>query len=129
MHTSVNSAIHQTASIVSSTISIAWSMASYHKNVRIAFENRKNIGYTGVFLQFLWHIMITGMFKNHFLMCKTYQGESVYNLYLLKTYSNSFFICLKKIFSSIKYFKLVKIFLETILAIILEKYKISSKIL
>uniref|UniRef100_A0A2S2NWE2 XK-related protein n=2 Tax=Schizaphis graminum TaxID=13262 RepID=A0A2S2NWE2_SCHGA len=34
-------------------------MASYHKNVRIAYENRKNIGNTGTVLQFLWHIMIT----------------------------------------------------------------------
>lgn len=59
---SVTSAVHQSASIVSSTISIAWSMASYHKNVRIAYENRKNLGYTGVILQFLWHIMITSMF-------------------------------------------------------------------
>lgn len=58
---SVTSAVHQSASIVSSTISIAWSMASYHKNVRIAYENRKNLGYTGVILQFLWHITITGM--------------------------------------------------------------------
>lgn len=37
-------------------------MASYHKNVRIAYENRKNIGNTGTVLQFLWHIMITGIF-------------------------------------------------------------------
>ncbi|XP_029341269.1 XK-related protein 4-like [Acyrthosiphon pisum] len=34
-------------------------MASYHKNVRIAYENRKNIGNTGTVLQFLWYIMIT----------------------------------------------------------------------
>ncbi|VVC40643.1 Hypothetical protein CINCED_3A020349 [Cinara cedri] len=51
--------VHQSASIASSTIGIAWAMASYHKNVRIAFENRKNIGITGTVLQFLWHIMIT----------------------------------------------------------------------
>ncbi|XP_026807050.1 XK-related protein 6 [Rhopalosiphum maidis] len=51
--------VHQSASIASSTIGIAWAMASYHKNVRIAYENRKNIGNTGTVLQFLWHIMIT----------------------------------------------------------------------
>ncbi|XP_015379531.1 PREDICTED: XK-related protein 4-like [Diuraphis noxia] len=53
------SVVHQSASIASSTIGIAWAMASYHKNVRIAYENRKNIGNTGTVLQFLWHIMIT----------------------------------------------------------------------
>lgn len=65
------SVIHQSASIASSTIGIAWAMASYHKNVRIAYENRKNIGNTGTVLQFLWHIMITGMF-NMYLRCKKY---------------------------------------------------------
>lgn len=54
--------VHQSLSIVSSTISIAWALTSYHKNVRIAFENRKNMGITGTILQFLWHIMITGMY-------------------------------------------------------------------
>lgn len=39
-------------------------MASYHKNVRIAYENRKNLGNTGTVLQFLWHIMITGVYCN-----------------------------------------------------------------
>uniref|UniRef100_A0A2S2QER2 XK-related protein n=1 Tax=Sipha flava TaxID=143950 RepID=A0A2S2QER2_9HEMI len=53
--------VHQSASIASSTIGIAWAMASYHKNVRIAYENKKNIGNTGTVLQFLWHIMITSM--------------------------------------------------------------------
>jgi len=65
------SVIHQSASIASSTIGIAWAMASYHKNVRIAYENRKNIGNTGTVLQFLWHIMITGMF-NIYLRLKKY---------------------------------------------------------
>lgn len=58
--------VHQSAAIASSTIGIAWAMASYHKNVRIAFENRKNIGNTGTVLQFLWHIMITGIFLINF---------------------------------------------------------------
>jgi len=58
-HGSTIQIVHQSASIASSTIGIAWAMASYHKNVRIAYENRKNLGNTGTVLQFLWHIMIT----------------------------------------------------------------------
>ncbi|XP_050420888.1 XK-related protein 6 isoform X2 [Adelges cooleyi] len=58
-HGSTFQIVHQAASIGSSTIGIAWAMASYHKNVRIAYEERKNIGNIGTILQFLWHVTIT----------------------------------------------------------------------
>jgi len=73
--------VHQSAAIASSTIGIAWAMASYHKNVRIAFENRKNIGNTGTVLQFLWHIMITGIFFINFRF-KKYIIEIILRLVL-----------------------------------------------
>ncbi|KAL0098398.1 hypothetical protein PUN28_008362 [Cardiocondyla obscurior] len=51
--------IHQVASIVSSLISMGWAMASYHRSIRLAQQNKSNIGVIGTVLQFLWHFCIT----------------------------------------------------------------------
>lgn len=80
--------VHQAASILSSTIGIAWAMASYHKNVRIAFEERKNIGNVGTFLQFVWHISITGkLIYNIFSVnCFKISSIQIYTYYYLYIY-------------------------------------------
>ncbi|XP_011865093.1 PREDICTED: XK-related protein 6 [Vollenhovia emeryi] len=51
--------VHQVASIVSSLISMGWAMASYHRSIRLAQQNKSNIGVAGTVLQFLWHFCIT----------------------------------------------------------------------
>ncbi|XP_060820441.1 XK-related protein 6-like [Bombus pascuorum] len=51
--------IHQVASIVSSLGSMGWAMASYHRSIRLAQQDKLNIGITGTILQFLWHFCTT----------------------------------------------------------------------
>ncbi|XP_011173356.2 XK-related protein 6 [Solenopsis invicta] len=51
--------VHQVASIVSSLASMGWAMASYHRSIRLAQQNKLNIGVMGTVLQFLWHFCIT----------------------------------------------------------------------
>lgn len=59
-HNEVNfTFIHQVASIVSSLTSMGWAMASYHRSIRLAQQNKLNIGVAGTVLQFLWHFSIT----------------------------------------------------------------------
>ncbi|XP_043264814.1 XK-related protein 6 isoform X2 [Colletes gigas] len=51
--------IHQIASILSSLGSMGWVMASYHRSIRLAQQDKLNIGITGTILQFLWHFCTT----------------------------------------------------------------------
>lgn len=51
--------IHQVASILSSLGSMGWAMASYHRSIRLAQQDKLNIGVTGTILQFLWHFCTT----------------------------------------------------------------------
>lgn len=55
--------VHQVASIISSLVSMGWAMASYHRSIRLAQQNKSNIGVIGIVLQFLWHFCITGMYQ------------------------------------------------------------------
>lgn len=52
--------VHQIASIISSFVSMGWAMASYHRSIRIAQEDKSNISNVGTAFQFLWHFFITG---------------------------------------------------------------------
>ncbi|XP_076239541.1 XK-related protein 6 [Calliopsis andreniformis] len=59
-HNSINfEFIHQVASILSSLGSMGWAMASYHRSIRLAQQDKLNIGITGTILQFLWHFCTT----------------------------------------------------------------------
>ncbi|XP_014248240.1 XK-related protein 6 [Cimex lectularius] len=51
--------IHQVGSIASSVLSMAWSMASYHRSIRLCQRDKSNISLTGTAVQFLWHFNIT----------------------------------------------------------------------
>ncbi|EZA56046.1 hypothetical protein DMN91_005608 [Ooceraea biroi] len=51
--------VHQVGSIVSSLTSMGWAMASYHRSVRLAQQDKSNISIVGTVLQFLWHFCIT----------------------------------------------------------------------
>ncbi|XP_011498033.1 PREDICTED: XK-related protein 6 [Ceratosolen solmsi marchali] len=51
--------LHQIISIISSFISLAWAMVSYHRGIRLAQVDKKNINFAGSVLQFLWHLFIT----------------------------------------------------------------------
>lgn len=51
--------IHQILSIGSSFISMAWSMASYHRSVRFVLDTKENISNTGTAMQFMWHFLVT----------------------------------------------------------------------
>lgn len=55
--------IHQISSIVSSLVSMGWAMASYHRSIRLAQQDKSNIGVIGIILQFLWHFCITGIYS------------------------------------------------------------------
>lgn len=52
--------IHQILSIGSSFISMAWSMAAYHRSVRFVLDTKGNISKMGTAMQFLWHLLVTG---------------------------------------------------------------------
>lgn len=59
-HSDINLAfIHQVASILSSLGSMGWAMASYHRSIRLAQQDKLNIGVTGTVVQFLWHFCTT----------------------------------------------------------------------
>lgn len=51
--------IHQLLSIISSFVSMAWSMASYHRSVRFVLETKGNISKMGTVMQFMWHFLVT----------------------------------------------------------------------
>ncbi|EFN81697.1 XK-related protein 4 [Harpegnathos saltator] len=51
--------VHQVASIVSSFGSMSWAMASYHRSIRSAQQDKSNIRYMATVFQFLWHFFIT----------------------------------------------------------------------
>lgn len=40
---------------------MGWAMASYHRSIRLAQQDKSNIGVIGTVLQFLWHFCITGI--------------------------------------------------------------------
>ncbi|XP_044744465.1 XK-related protein 4-like [Coccinella septempunctata] len=50
---------HQLLSIGSSFVSMAWSMASYHRLLRVSQKTKNNISWIGTFVQFMWHFMVT----------------------------------------------------------------------
>lgn len=50
---------HQLLSIGSSFVSMAWSMASYHRLLRVSQKTKNNISLIGTFVQFMWHFMVT----------------------------------------------------------------------
>ncbi|XP_067005397.1 XK-related protein 6 [Anabrus simplex] len=49
----------QVGSVCSSLFSMGWSMASYHRTIRFAQEDKDNISIPGTVVQFLWHFMVT----------------------------------------------------------------------
>lgn len=51
--------VHQAGSIISSLVSMGWAMASYHRSIRLAQQDKSNIGVIGIIVQFLWHFCIT----------------------------------------------------------------------
>nr|XP_022913761.1 XK-related protein 6-like [Onthophagus taurus] len=51
--------VHQLLSIGSSFVSMAWSMASYHRLLRVALINKNNISWGGTIMQFMWHFLVT----------------------------------------------------------------------
>lgn len=42
---------------------MAWSMASYHRLLRVSQKTKNNISWIGTFVQFMWHFMVTGEFQ------------------------------------------------------------------
>lgn len=51
--------VHQILSIGSSFISMAWSMASYQRLLRVSLRNKNNMSWFGTFVQFVWHFAVT----------------------------------------------------------------------
>ncbi|CAH0551967.1 unnamed protein product [Brassicogethes aeneus] len=51
--------VHQYLSIGSSFVSMAWSMASYQRLLRVSLKNKSNISWKGTVVQFLWHVLVT----------------------------------------------------------------------
>ncbi|KAK7868794.1 hypothetical protein R5R35_003637 [Gryllus longicercus] len=49
----------QLGSVASSLCSMGWSMASYHRSIRFAQQNKSNMNKRGTVAQFLWHFMVT----------------------------------------------------------------------
>lgn len=52
--------VHQLLSIGSSFVSMAWSMASYQRLLRVALKTKLNISWAGTIVQFMWHFLVTG---------------------------------------------------------------------
>lgn len=52
--------VHQLLSIGSSFVSMAWSMASYQRLLRVALKTKLNITWAGTIVQFMWHFLVTG---------------------------------------------------------------------
>lgn len=57
--------VHQFLSIASSFVSMAWSMASYQRLLRVALKTKLNISWTGTIVQFMWHFLVTGEYYAH----------------------------------------------------------------
>lgn len=51
--------LHQCLSIASSLLSMAWSMASYHRSIRLCQKDKSNLSIMGTCVQFTWHFMVT----------------------------------------------------------------------
>lgn len=51
--------LHQCLSIASSLLSMAWSMASYHRSIRLCQIDKSNLTILGTCVQFTWHFMVT----------------------------------------------------------------------
>lgn len=51
--------LHQGGSIASSLLSMAWSMASYHRSLRFCQRDKANLSLLGTAVQFLWHFNVT----------------------------------------------------------------------
>ncbi|XP_056634539.1 XK-related protein 6-like isoform X1 [Diorhabda sublineata] len=51
--------IHQLLSIGSSFVSMAWSMASYQRLLRVSLRTKNNISWSGTIVQFMWHFLVT----------------------------------------------------------------------
>lgn len=43
---------------------MGWTMANYHRSIRLAQMDKYNIGIIGSILQFMWHFCVTGMLEN-----------------------------------------------------------------
>lgn len=41
---------------------MGWAMANYHRSIRLAQQDKSNIGAVGTLLQFSWHFCITGIY-------------------------------------------------------------------
>lgn len=82
-------ALHQVISIASSFISLAWAMVSYHRSIRLAQTDKRNINFVGSVLQFLWHLFITSE-----LLINQYKLTIIRNITKLFNYF-SFAYCLR----------------------------------
>ncbi|CAH1182999.1 unnamed protein product [Ceutorhynchus assimilis] len=51
--------IHQLLSIGSSFVSMAWSMASYQRLLRVSLKTKHNISWPATIVQFMWHFLVT----------------------------------------------------------------------
>lgn len=51
--------VHQLLSIGSSFVSMAWSMASYQRLLRVSLKTKHNISWPATIVQFMWHLLIT----------------------------------------------------------------------
>ncbi|KAK5648238.1 hypothetical protein RI129_003130 [Pyrocoelia pectoralis] len=51
--------VHQLLSIGSSFVSMAWSMASYQRLLRVSLKDKNNISWAGTIIQFMWHFLVT----------------------------------------------------------------------
>ncbi|KAJ8967408.1 hypothetical protein NQ314_002915 [Rhamnusium bicolor] len=51
--------VHQLLSIGSSFVSMAWSMASYQRLLRVSLRNKHNISWAATIVQFMWHFLVT----------------------------------------------------------------------
>ncbi|XP_030745522.1 XK-related protein 6 [Sitophilus oryzae] len=51
--------VHQLLSIGSSFVSMAWSMASYQRLLRVALKTKQNISWPATIVHFMWHFLVT----------------------------------------------------------------------
>lgn len=49
----------QFASMLTSFISMSWSMASYQRAIRFALQTKNNMSWSGTVTQFIWHFLVT----------------------------------------------------------------------
>lgn len=52
--------VHQLFSIGTSFVSMAWSMASYQRLLRVSLKTKHNISWPATIVQFMWHFLVTG---------------------------------------------------------------------